>query len=311
MTTLLYTHEACLDHDPGSYHPEVAGTAARRAGGAGRRANSPALERPGRPCAEIDEIVRVHTRDSPRAGAGGGAAAGHAALDADTVLSPRSGEAALRAVGAVCAAVDAVVAGEADNAFCAVRPPGHTRKPAAAMGFCLFNNVAIGAPARAAGARAGAGRGDRFRRPSRQRHAGDVREPIRTSSTPPPTSRRSIPAPAARSETGVGNIVNVPLRPMSGSAEFRHAFNELHLAGAGGFPARFPADFGGFRRPSPRSPGAAQLVEADYAWVTERLLACRGAALRAAGSSRRSRAATTSTPWRPAPRPMCGALLAA
>src|SRR6266852_4836788 len=59
-------------------------------------------------------------------------------------LSPRSGEAALRAVGAVCAAVDAVVGGEADNAFCAVRPPGHHAEPERAMGFCLFNSVAIG-----------------------------------------------------------------------------------------------------------------------------------------------------------------------
>src|SRR6202035_3470817 len=69
----------------------------------------------------------------------------HAALDADTVLSPRSGEAALRAVGAVCAAVDAVVAGEADNAFCAVRPSGHHAEADRAMGFCLFNNIAVAA----------------------------------------------------------------------------------------------------------------------------------------------------------------------
>ena len=60
-------------------------------------------------------------------------------------MSPGSGEAALRAAGAVAAAVDAVVAGEADNAFCAVRPPGHHAEPGRAMGFCLFNNAAIGA----------------------------------------------------------------------------------------------------------------------------------------------------------------------
>jgi acetoin utilization deacetylase AcuC-like enzyme len=63
----------------------------------------------------------------------------------DTIVSLRSGEAALRATGAVCAAVDAVMAGEAQNAFCAIRPPGHHAEPARAMEFCLFNNVAIGA----------------------------------------------------------------------------------------------------------------------------------------------------------------------
>ena len=70
---------------------------------------------------------------------------GRVAIDADTVMSPASGEAARRAAGAVAAAVDAVFAGEADNAFCAVRPPGHHAEPRRPMGFCLFNNVVIGA----------------------------------------------------------------------------------------------------------------------------------------------------------------------
>ncbi|MCH7775917.1 MAG: hypothetical protein IH878_05165 [Gemmatimonadetes bacterium] len=62
-----------------------------------------------------------------------------------TVISSGSGEAALRAAGAVCAAVDAVAAGEGKNSFCAVRPPGHHAEPSRTMGFCLFNNVAVGA----------------------------------------------------------------------------------------------------------------------------------------------------------------------
>src|SRR5699024_6904383 len=66
-------------------------------------------------------------------------------LDGDTTLSPDSGEAALRAAGAACAAVDSVMAGQASNAFCAVRPPGHHAEPAQAMGFCLFGNVAVAA----------------------------------------------------------------------------------------------------------------------------------------------------------------------
>ena len=70
---------------------------------------------------------------------------GYRGLDPDTILSPGSGEASLRATGALVEAVDAVFAGEAKNAFCAVRPPGHHAEPNRAMGFCLFNNVAVGA----------------------------------------------------------------------------------------------------------------------------------------------------------------------
>ena len=66
-------------------------------------------------------------------------------LDGDTHVSPGSGEAARRAVGALCAAVDAVVGKETDNAFCAVRPPGHHAEQSIPMGFCVFNSVAAGA----------------------------------------------------------------------------------------------------------------------------------------------------------------------
>src|SRR5258707_1264603 len=103
------------------------------------------LERREAPEAAIDDIARVHPRHFVERLLAAVPTTGHVGIDADTVLSPQSGRAALRAAGAVVAAVDAVVAGEADNAFCAVRPPGHHAEPGRAMGFCLFNNVAIGA----------------------------------------------------------------------------------------------------------------------------------------------------------------------
>src|SRR5207244_10177312 len=121
MATLLYTHSACLEHDPGSYHPESPARlkAVLEALGAPEFAK---LERREAPRADLDDIARAHPRPYIEHLLAAVPKTGHAGLDADTVLSPRSGEAALRAAGAVCAAVDAVIAGQAENAFCAVRP---------------------------------------------------------------------------------------------------------------------------------------------------------------------------------------------
>ncbi len=144
MTTLLYTHQACLEHDPGDYHPE----SPDRLRAVLRALDAPefaGLERREAPEAGLDDIARVHPRAFAERLLAAVPAHGHVGIDADTIMSPGSGKAALRAAGAVVAAVDAVVAGEADNAFCAVRPPGHHAEPRRAMGFCLFNNVAIGA----------------------------------------------------------------------------------------------------------------------------------------------------------------------
>src|SRR5579864_205018 len=144
MTTLLFTHDACLNHDPGRHHPESpARLRAILAALAG--AKFEALGRREAPCAATVDIARVHPANFVDRLLAVVPQSGYAAIGADTVLSPGSGEAALRAAGAVVAAVDAVVAGEAQNAFCAVRPPGHHAEPTHAMGFCLFNNVAIGA----------------------------------------------------------------------------------------------------------------------------------------------------------------------
>src|SRR6266550_2576274 len=146
MTTLLYTHPACLEHDPGPYHPE----SPERLRAILEALEAPEfarLERRAAPEAAIEDLVRVHPRALVERLLAAVPETGHRGIDADTILSPASGRAALRAAGAVTAAVDAVVAGEADNAFCAVRPPGHHAEPGRAMGFCLYNNIAIAAAA--------------------------------------------------------------------------------------------------------------------------------------------------------------------
>jgi len=144
MTTLLYTHPACLEHDPGRHHPESPARL-RAVLDALADPEFDALERGEAPEAALDDLLRVHPRRHVEQILDAIPKSGHVAIDADTVLSPASGTAALRAAGAVAAAVDAVVAREADNAFCAVRPPGHHAEPDRAMGFCLFNNVSLAA----------------------------------------------------------------------------------------------------------------------------------------------------------------------
>ena len=272
MTTLIFTHRACLDHDPGSHHPESP-SRLRAVLAALEQPEFARAERREAPRAELDEVMRVH----PRAFIEGVLAAvperGHAALDADTMLSPRSGEAALRAVGAVAAAVDAVAAGEADNAFCAVRPPGHHAEAGRAMGFCLFNNLAIGvqrARQKHGLERAAVIDFDVHHGNGTQAIFEDNPHVFYASTHQSPL----YPGTGARSETGVGNIVNVPLRPMSGSVEFRRAIDDAILPALEDFRPDFILISAGFD--AHRSDPLAQLMltEADYAWVTERLMAC-------------------------------------
>jgi acetoin utilization deacetylase AcuC-like enzyme len=269
MTTLLYSHPACLGHDPGSYHPECPDRL--RAVLAALDADEfAALERREAPRGDLDDIARVHPMGLIEQILAAVPASGHAGLDADTVLSAGSGEAALRAVGAVCAAVDAVMAGEADNAFCAVRPPGHHAEPTRPMGFCLFNNIAIAAQRarqvhgleRAAvidfDVHHGNGTQAMFEENPRLFYGSTHQSPL-------------YPGTGARSETGVGNIVNVPLRPMSGTVQFRHAFNEFIFPALEDFRPDFLLVSAGFDAHRRDPLAQLDLGEEDYAWITERL----------------------------------------
>jgi acetoin utilization deacetylase AcuC-like enzyme len=271
MTTLLYTHEACLHHDPGSDHPES--PARLRAVLAGLAQPGFAdLERREAPRATLDEVARCHPRPFIEAVLAAVPQRGHVALDPDTVLSPGSGDAALRAVGAVCAAVDAVIAGEADNAFCAVRPPGHHAEADRAMGFCLFNSVAIGAQ------RARQKHGlERAAIIDFDVHHGNGTQAIFENNPhvfyASTHQSHFYPGTGARSETGVGNIVNVPLRQMSGSAEFRRAYDDFILPALEDFRPDIILISAGFDAHRADPLAQLMLVEDDYTWITERLMA--------------------------------------
>ncbi len=221
MTTLLYTHPACLEHDPGRHHPE---SAARLHAVLDAFADPEfaRLERREAPEAAIDDLIRVHPRHHVERMLRAVPRSGHVGIDADTILSPASGEAALRAAGAVVAAVDAVMAGAADNAFCAVRPPGHHAEPARAMGFCLFNNIAVGALrarvahglGRAASSISTSITATAPRPPSRPTPAYSTPRPISPRSTPG-LGRRARPVSATSSTCRFGRC---PARASSASA---------------------------------------------------------------------------------------------
>ena len=270
MTTLLYTHPACLDHDPGRHHPESPARL-RAVLAALDDLEFARLERCKAPEAAREDLLRVHPRRHVEGILAAVPKTGHVGIDADTVLSPASGEAALRAAGAVAAAVDAVVAKKANNAFCAVRPPGHHAEPQRAMGFCLFNNAAIGAlRAREAHGLArvavvdfdvhhGNGTQAAFEADGSLFYASTHQYPL-------------YPGTGAASEAGVGNIVNVPLRPMAGSTQFRLGMTQRILPALDAFRPELVIVSAGFD--AHRSDPLAQLMleEADYTWVTEKLL---------------------------------------
>jgi acetoin utilization deacetylase AcuC-like enzyme len=274
MATLLYSHDACLAHDTGEHHPERPARLTAVLDALAAPAFAALVRRPA-PKAAVEDVARAHSRRYVEALLAALPKEGHAALDADTIVSPGSGEAALRAAGAVVAAVDAVMAGEAKNAFCAVRPPGHHAERERAMGFCLFNNVAVGA------LRARAAHGlERAAVIDFDVHHGNGTQAIFADDPHlfyGSTHQYPLyPGTGARGETGVGNIVNAPLRPNAGSAEFRTAFNELILPALEDFRPDFVLISAGFDAHRRDPLAQLNLVEADFAWATERLVELAG-----------------------------------
>ena len=154
MTTALYSHPDCKLHEMGAWHPEAPARLSAIEDQLIASQTEPFLEYRTAPLAELADITRVHQLEmverirlhTPLAYGGTlDQALTYFELDPDTSMNPHSWQAALRAAGAAVAATQAVIDGEIQNAFCAIRPPGHHATSTASMGFCLFNNVAIAA----------------------------------------------------------------------------------------------------------------------------------------------------------------------
>jgi len=265
----VYTHPACLEHGPGTGHPESPARL-RAVLQALDHARFASVERIEAPRATREQLERVHDTGYVDRIFANAPAEGHARLDPDTVMSPGSREAALRAAGAVCAAADAVLAGETKRAFCAVRPPGHHATHDAAMGFCLFNNVAVAA-AHALSAHGiqrvaivdfdvhhGNGTQDIFRHDTRVLYASSHQMPL-------------YPGTGAADERGDGNIVNAPLPPGAGSAEFRAAWEEKLLPELDWFRPQLLLISAGFDAHARDPLAELQLTTDDYTWISHRL----------------------------------------
>ena len=271
MTTLLYHHPAFLEHDTGYGHPERADR---------MRAVAKVLEhetfadlvRHDAPLGDEAKLLLAHPADYVAALKQARPPAGAPAIriDGDTVMSPGSWEAALRAVGAGLAAVDAVMTGKAHNAFCAVRPPGHHAETHRAMGFGLFNSIAIAAKhARAAhGAERvavidfdvhhGNGTQDIFWADKDLFYGSTHQMPL-------------YPGTGALTERGVGNIWNAPLRPGDGGDKFRDAFDSRIARPLRQFSPDLVMISAGFDAHRDDPLANLALVEDDFAWATAQI----------------------------------------
>lgn len=269
MSLPVFTHSACLAHDTGPTHAESPARLA--AVTTGLRETYPDLDWRDAPRATRGQLLRVHaesllhavleTRPNERIW-----------LDPDTVLSPASAEAGLRAAGAVVAAVELVLNGESKRAFCAVRPPGHHATATAAMGFCLFNSIAVGAAhaldkfglSRIAIAdfdvHHGNGTQAIFDLEPRVVFASSHQMPL-------------YPDSGHVTERGINNIFNAPLPPGATSAQFREAWRNRLLPQLDAFRPQLVMISAGFDAHRLDPLAQVQLEAEDFDWITRELVA--------------------------------------
>ncbi|WP_426109914.1 histone deacetylase family protein [Massilia sp. PWRC2] len=273
MTTLVFTHQDCFKHDPGSSHPEsparlhtVLDVLAS--------ADFAALRWRDAPMGTRMQAMLVHDQAFVDTVAELAPASGRVALDGgDTVMSAGSWNAVMRCIGAACAGVDAVMAGEADNVFCATRPCGHHAESDRAMGFCIFNQAAIAAIhalqvhglERVAvvdfDVHHGNGTQEAFYARPELFYGSSHQSPL-------------YPGTGSASEHGVAdNIVNVPLPPGCGSRLFRERMAAELLPKLRAFRPDLLIISAGFDAHRLDPLAGMNLEDDDYRWVTEELMA--------------------------------------
>ncbi|MCD0505741.1 histone deacetylase family protein [Bordetella petrii] len=269
METMYLTHPSCRLHEMGSWHPESPQRLDAIADQLLVSGLMPFLAEREAPAATREAILRVHSAghlDSLRARL---PAEGYCSIDPDTMMNPHTLEAALHAAGAGIAAVDAVMGGQAANAFCAVRPPGHHARRDQAMGFCFLNNVAIAAQhaMQAHGVQRlaivdfdvhhGNGTEDAF--------AGDERVLMCSFFQHPFFPNSGTQHPAA-------NMVNVPVPAYTDGAAVRALVRDDWLPRLEAQAPELILVSAGFDAHREDDMGQLDLVEADYTWITEQVM---------------------------------------
>ena len=270
MRTRYYHHPIFSEHLTGPGHPERPDRMQAIAGAMEAEAFH-FLDRAEAPEGTLEAIYRCHPEDHVRKVATTIPEEGLVRVDNDTILSPKSFQAAMHAVGAATAAVDAVVAGEADNAFVAGRPPGHHAERVTAMGFCLFNNAAIAA--RHAQAVHGL---ERVAIVDWDVHHGNGTQDIFWSDPSVlycSTHQMPLyPGTGARDETGAGNIVNAPLASGDGSQAFRDVFRTRIIPALNDFEPDLVIVSAGFDAHYRDPLANILLTEVDFDWATAEML---------------------------------------
>ena len=276
MTTILYQPPACASHETGDEHPEhpLRHRAVQSILDHERFAE---LVRAQSKPATREQLERVHTPAHIDRILNSAPESGLAFIDADTVISPGTVDAALHGAGAACEAVDDVVGGSARNTFCAIRPPGHHAEPNQAMGFCLFNNAAIAA--------------------AHARHAhGLTRVAILDFDVHHGNGSQAFcwndphyfyasshqypcwPDTGLDTETGpCDNIVNATLPPGSDSAAFQTAWSKRILPKLIQFQPQLVVISAGFDAHASDPQAHLRLTTQDFAWVTAEILAVANA----------------------------------